>query len=197
MKWRSHIISSEFSLARQLAQRINGLTKIASCTSFRTRLMVANGIFQSKLCYCIQVWGGAEGYLLNALQRLQNKAARAVTRKCWSTATRTLLKECKWLSVRQLVFYHTVLSVHKIVTSGQPTELNKNFSTAYHYSTRQATSGGVRTSGTSRTKRSQSSFTYRGASEYNGIPASIRQLKNIETFKLRLKQWTEQNIPIS
>ena len=73
--------------------------------------MVANGIFLSKLCYLIQLWGGADGYLLGRLQVLQNKAARAVTGKSWFTPTRRLLEECKWLSVRQLVFYQTVMIV--------------------------------------------------------------------------------------
>ena len=31
---------------------------------FATTLSVANGIFLSKLCYLIQLWGGAENYLL-------------------------------------------------------------------------------------------------------------------------------------
>ena len=78
-------------------------------------LSVANGIFMSKLCYLIQLWGGAEGYLLHALQVIQNRAARAVTRMSWFTPTRVLLNKCKWLSVRQLVFYQTGLTTHKIV----------------------------------------------------------------------------------
>ena len=99
--------------------------------------MVANGIFVSKLCYLIQLWGGADGYLLARLQVLQNRAARAVTGKSWFTPTGRLLKDCKWLSVRQLVFYQTVVS-------GKPDHLSKKFSTDHPYMTRQATGGGLR-----------------------------------------------------
>ena len=98
-----HILSNEQSVVRQLTSRINGLTKVCTRASKGTRLKVANGIFISKLCYLIELWGGCEGYLLTSLQVIQNRAARAVTRKSWFTSTRSLLKDCRWLSVEQLV----------------------------------------------------------------------------------------------
>ena len=64
------------------------------------------------LYYLIQLWGGAEKYLFKALQVLQNRFGRDVTRKSWFTSTRFLLRECNWLSVNQLVFYQTVLTDH-------------------------------------------------------------------------------------
>ena len=66
--------------------------------------MVANGIFMSKLVYLIQLWGYSDKYLLKTIQILQNKAARVVTGKTWWTPVRILLKDCKWLSINQLVF---------------------------------------------------------------------------------------------
>jgi hypothetical protein len=75
MKWKEHLIGNEQSLARQLTSRINGLLKVCARAPLPTRLMVANGIFMSKLCYLIQLWGSADKYLIKALQVLQNKAA--------------------------------------------------------------------------------------------------------------------------
>ena len=63
LKWKQHIIGSEQSMINQLTSRINGLSMMAYRTSFATRLMVANGIVMSKLCYLIQFWGGCECYL--------------------------------------------------------------------------------------------------------------------------------------
>ena len=53
LKWREHLVDSEQSLVRQLTSRLNGLVKVAHHASFTTRLMVANGIFASKLCYLV------------------------------------------------------------------------------------------------------------------------------------------------
>ena len=198
LKWREHLLDNEQSLVRQLTSRINGLVKISHCASFSTRLMVANGIFVSKHCYLIQLWGGAEGYLLNSLQVLQNRAARAVTGKSWFTPTRQLLKQCRWLSVRQLVFYQTVLQVHKVLLSGKPDHLSNRFSTDHPYRTRQATGGGLRFGEEfdARSGLSHGSFCYRGTVDYNRIPAYIRQARTLDTFKYKLKQWVSTNIPL-
>ena len=123
MKWKTHIQGSEQSLVKQLTSRINGLVKVSINASKETRLMVANGIFMSKLCYLIQVWGSCEKYLIKILQVLQNKAARLVTGKSWFSSTRRLLKDCNWLSVQQLVFFHTALQIHKIMLSGTHTSV--------------------------------------------------------------------------
>ena len=79
LKWRHHILDGDQSMIRQLTSRVNGLSMIAAKADFTTKLMVANGIVMSKVCYLIQLWGGCEGYLLQALQVQLNKAARLVT----------------------------------------------------------------------------------------------------------------------
>ena len=136
MKWKEHLLSSSESLVLQLTRRINGLLKIGSRAPMSTRLMVANGIFMSKLVYLIQLWGNSGKYLLKAIQILQNRAARVVTGKSWWTPVRRLLQDCKWLSVKQLVFYHTALQTHKILTSGRPIYFKQKMNTVHPYRTR-------------------------------------------------------------
>ena len=66
-KWKQHILTHDHSLISQLTRRINGLNLISARANFSTRLMVANGIFTSKLCYLIQLWGGCEDALIKSL----------------------------------------------------------------------------------------------------------------------------------
>ena len=131
-------------MINQLTSRVNALSKLAVNASFKTRLMAANGAFISILAYLIPLWGGTEGYLVRALQVLQNRAARCVTKLGWYTPTRKLLKQCNWLSVKQLIVYHTVLQVHRIVKCGSPLYLSDRLVSNYLYRTRQAAGGGVR-----------------------------------------------------
>ena len=70
--------------------------------SFGTKLMVANGVVMSKLVYLITVWGGAQQYLLSAVQVQQIAAARAVCGfGCWRWSKKKLLDRVGWLLVRQ------------------------------------------------------------------------------------------------
>ena len=198
LKWKEHLLTNEQSLVRQLTSRVNGLNKVCSRASLKTRLQVANGIFISKLCYLIQLWGGCEGYLLKALQVLQNRAARAVTHKSWFASTRRLLADCKWLSVKQLVFYHAVITTHKVVTTGSPIYLSTIMSTNHPKNTRQAANGEIRIDKKFDSKQGlvRDSFRYRAASNYNSIPAELRTASSLPTFKKKLKQWVFTNIPI-
>ena len=142
MKWKTHLREDKESLINQLTSRINGLRRVCVNASFGTRLMVANGIVMSKLVYLITLWGRAQQYLMSALQVQQLVAARSVCGVgCWRWSRRKLLDKVGWLSVRQLVFFHTVLQAHKTITSGVPRPLHQALSSQYPYRTRSATSG--------------------------------------------------------
>ena len=98
--------------------------------------------------------------------------------------------------VKQLVFYQSVLLVHKVLLSGKPVSIRKRFITEHPFFTRQATSGGLRFGQEYRasSELTHKSFHYRGTQGYNSIPVNIRKIKNIKTFKNKLKQWVATNI---
>ena len=198
LKWREHLLSNDQSAVRQLTSRINGLLKVCYRATPTTRLNVANGIFMSKLCYLIELWGGCETYLIKTLQVLQNRAVRAVSRKSWFTSTQLLLADCKWLSVQQLVVYHSVLSTHELVTSGSPLYMHKAMSTAHPLNTRQAAGGKIHLGENFGSKQGlvHDGFKYRAAKEYNKIPAFLRSIRSLPSFKQKLKQWVTNNIPV-
>ena len=111
LKWSEYIQNNDKSLLKQLTSRLNALRMISSVASFKVRLMIANGVFCSKLIFQISLWGGTEEYLLNSLQVVLNKAARFVAKRGKFTPVADLLRQCGWLSVRQLVFYHSVVQI--------------------------------------------------------------------------------------
>ena len=145
LQWNHHISDGRKSLSKQLTSRLNGLKKIAASATFNTRLMLANGVFMSKVMYLITVWGGVQQYLLKGLQVQQLAAARCVcgyTSRWWSR--QKILKKVGWLSIRQLVYFHTVLQAHKAIVLGRPTSLSQALTTTYPYRTRRATTGQIR-----------------------------------------------------
>ena len=176
LKWNDHIMDNKNSIMNQLTSRINGLKKISRNSSFKTRLMVANGVFMSKVVYLIAVWGGAQQYLINALQVQQLTAARAVcgfSSKWWSK--QKLLDRLGWLSIRQLIHYNTVLQAHKTITTGKPAPLYNSISTQHPYPTRNATFGHIRFGETFRGESSLSnaSFRNRAVHWFNAVPVSV------------------------
>ena len=138
LKWAEHILEGDESLVKSLSTRLSALKLIGKVADFKTRKMVADGVFMSKLVYLIPLWGGCEKYIFKSLQVIQNKAARVVAKVDWNTPTKSLLSQCGWLSVHQLAVHQTVVLVHKILKSGQPKYLYNLFSLSYNVKTRLA-----------------------------------------------------------
>ena len=154
--------------------------------------MVANRIVMSKLTYLITLWGGAGQYLLNDLQVQQLRAARLV---CgfgsfrWSK--RQLLSRVGWLSVRQLIFYHSVLQVYKTQLTGVPKPLCSSLSVDYLRMTRSAAAGMIRQQGST----ARSTFKCRASKYFNRVPVEVRT-GSVAAVKIKLKKWVVSNIPI-
>ena len=132
-------MDSDDSLLKSLNKRAGALKKISKFASFKTRKMIANGIYMSKLIYLMPVWMGCEDYLVNALQVNMNKVARLVTKLDIFTPTSVLLQQCGWMSVKQLMAYHSIVLLHKTLKNQTPSYLyQKVTSSTEQYNTRQA-----------------------------------------------------------
>ena len=197
LKWGKYLVKDKDSLISKLSSRLSALKLIGWAAGFKTRLMIANGIFSSKLIYMISLWGRAEGYLLDSLQKMQNRCARFVTKKDKYTPVSQLLKECGWMSVRQLIFYHSTVQIFKILRTETPTYIYQRITEtgSFPYNTRLAASDSVRIapSLTSRLEIIQKSFVIRATQGYNLLPTELRQLSSLELFKKHLKAWIREN----
>ena len=191
-KWKEHLISGENSLVRCLTQRLYALKKVSVNASFKTRLMTANACFMSVLSYMITVWGGTEKYLVKAIQVVQNNAARCITKQSWFTSTRILLKQCNWMSIMQLIFYQTAVQTWKLKSHEVPPTL---FTRLQLIHTRSRAEGNLRIPDFT-TLAASKSFHVRAAMNWNHIPAEIRNLKHLGSFKTKLREWVKVNIPI-
>ena len=193
LKWREHIISNKKSMIKSLTTRLNALKKLAVNANFKTRLMVANSCFMSIIIYMVSVWGGTEDYIFKAVQVMQNKAARCVTKQSWFTPIKRLLLQCNWLSIKQLIFFHTALQVWRVNASKCPVYIETKLQLSR---TRRSAQGNLLVPVVDNSVSSKS-FMVRSAVTWNQIPADIRICKSLETFKKNLKQWIKANVEIT
>ena len=148
----------------------------------------------SKLIYLIQWWGGCPDYLLKLLQILQNRAARLVTKQSQYTPNRVVLHQCGWLSVRQMVHYHSLLLVHKVKLDAKPEYFKSHFSSEFPYRTRLATGMGIRRDNRYNHDVTRLSFIPRTTAAWNQLPANLRSIETTTLFKNKLKSWIKDNI---
>ena len=116
------------------------LKKIRKYVTEKQYKTVLNGIFTSKLLYCITTWGAVWGLEdmdddtrnqtattkedMRKLQVLQNKAIRLHKMQPRDTPTKIILDQSKEMSVHQLVAYHSAIQVYKTHRTWEP---------IYHY----------------------------------------------------------------
>ena len=165
----------------------------------------------SKLIYLMPLWSGCEEYLLKCLQVAQNKAARTVARMNIFTPTKTLMKACGWMSVRQLLAYHSLVLLQKTMASQKPVYLYKKITSGGHfpYKTRQASecppgfsftvthpadSGTIRHEPGTKLGLSKQGWCWKSVELYNTLPTDLRLERKMPSFKKRLKDWVGLNI---
>ena len=192
--WNNHIRDTKKSLISLLTSRVNALSKLCQFTSFTTRKMVANGIIMSYLSYLIPLYGGCPDYLLNSLQVLQNRAARQVTKSSWYTPSRTMLQQIGWLSVRQMIAYHSLILVYKAKQDKKPTYIYDKISTPFNVNTRLARSNGIKENWRMKSKIGKQSFIARATTEWNRLPPDIRTTSSLKIFKKKLRIYVRQNL---
>ena len=137
--------------------------------------------------YCLPLFGGCEVGQLRDLQVLQTKAAQVVCHAPPRGHRAAMYDRLGWLTVSQLVCYHSVITVFKIRKSGEPEYLARKL----NYDNRLGKII-IPNTALSLAKRS---FTYRAAQQWNILPSSIRNVIQVGNFKKELRKWILNNVP--
>ena len=119
------------------------------------------------------------------VQIVQNSAARYVLKKPRSTMVRPLIAECKRLSINQLIAYHSMLLMFKMVRNDYPLNLLHR----YMYWPDDTLSTEVRTRMITQISWGQRSVTW-----WNSLPGWLRVEQNPSRFNKSLCQWMLNNI---
>ena len=182
LKWHKQVQA----LQNKLKKRLTGLTNLTNVLPYSLMKRVTEGIFTSVLVYCLPVFGGCDKYELESLQTMQNKAARLVTNSPIRTRRKELFAQLDWLTVNQLVFYHSALTTYRIRSSSEPEYLSNIMS-------RDSRSGRIIIPNT-KLSLAMKSYCYMDASQWNSLPHSIRNIQKIGLFKSEVKTWIKTNV---
>ena len=182
LKWRKQISR----VVQKLKNRIAGLNKLKYLVPYHTRNMIVTGIFNSVLIYCLPLYGGFSKGQVKELQVLQNRAGQIVSHKPPFTNRKELYDKLGWMTVSQLIVYHTVIQVFNIKKSGEPEYLARFLNV-------EGRNGKIIIPHT-KLSLAKSSFCYRGSENWNRLPEILRNCTKIGAFKVGLKNWVCQNI---
>ena len=113
---------------------------------------------------------------------------------------------CGWLSVNQLITYHSLVMVFKMIKSSLPMSMHeKIIRNDYVYNTRtwvHINDGKYESNfkiGPSKSADhllANRSFRWRASKQWNKLPINLRHSESVQTFKKSLKIWIKANVPL-
>ena len=124
------------------------------------------------------------------MQRLQNRAARAVTNILdYDISVHSIVSDLKWMNIEQRCFYLTGVFMYKCLHGLSPNYLSCMFcyvSQAGSCETRSVSNMLLKVP-RPHTSLYMNSLSYKGASLWNTLPKDVKDSVSLHTFKAKLK----------
>ena len=165
---------------------MTGLEKLKYMMYKADKKTIIQGVFNSVLCYCLPLFGGCNQSEINALQVQQNRAAQIVLSSPPRTSRDWMFDRLGWMTVQQLIAYHTLIAIYRIRQSKEPEHLANIL-------TRDNVYGHIIMKN-SRLVLYRNSFIFRGSLLWNKLPGPLRNIEKIGNFKKDVRSWVEAHV---
>ena len=182
LTWANHLYTGKESIVNKCKQKLAALKFTASKCSVKMKKRLVDACILSRLTYGIQLWGiMGKKSALKKVQTVQNLSAAWILNKPIYTKSEDMIKELNWLSINQLSYYHSVLSIWKIERMGEP---KRNYISILRGNERNG-----------RIELTDRIWSIRAQEIYRRMDSSITGAGKVSQFKKRLKVWIRSNIP--
>jgi hypothetical protein len=175
---------------RSIHFHIRNIGKIRHLLCQDTAAQLVHSVITSRLDYCNSLLYGLPNTLISRLQRMQNIAARIVSRTSKSAHITPVLKILHWLPVKERIKFKVLLLTHKIIHGNAPDYLRNLI--AHHVPSRLLRSSNSFLLDVPKTRLKtygDRSFSYAAPTEWNQLPIDLRKCSNLNTFKSELKTY--------
>ena len=188
LTWKYHVDN----ITKKVSSGIGALKRMRDFITRETAIRVYQSLVEPYFSYCAPVWDGLGKKQSDKLQKLQNRAARVITRSSYDISSSSLLEELNWESLSTKRLKQKAILMFNTLNKRTPLYLQEMFSPSESvYNLRD--SYGKLFVPKPRTDYLKRSFSYSGASLWNGLPESLRSVTSLATFKTGLEAFLNNN----
>lgn len=174
LDWTPHIQLLE----KKLSSAIFVIGRVRRLGGEKTSILCYHSLFGAHLSYGITLWGGTTKTNKLKIQILQKKAIRQIKQSRKHEHCQHIFIELRIMTVFALYIFQTIIYAkehqftHIEDLHNYNTRNKKNFPSIQH-----------------RLKRSESNPEYAGAKFFNFLPTELKQIEDLNKFKLNLKSY--------
>ena len=163
-----------------MRKRLGALKHIGKDLNKDAKLLLVNGHIISHLLYLLPIWAGTDKKYLDKLQTTINNAARFACNMGKRTKSLVLMRQCNWLTIRELCTHMTNITTWKLINWTVPRNLStkmtvdrdKNISTS-----------------NPRLQNTSKSYRWRAVQTWNQQPDHLKHCVSLKSFKKMSKSW--------
>ena len=186
------MVSRVNSVAKKASFHLRNISKVRKLLTEDATEKVMQNLVISQIDYCNAFLSGIQQDTLAKLQRLQNQAARIVTRTNWHEHITPVLEHLHWLPAKFRIDFKILLMAFKALNGLAPEYLSE---LAIYKPTRTLRSGsqGLLVEPKTRlAKMGDRAFSNYAPRIWNQLPSHIKASLSVQTFKRNLKTYLFQ-----
>ena len=123
LSWKKHITET----TKKIASAIGALKRTRKFICQKTAQKIYAALIEPQFDYCSTVWDGISKKLSGKLQKLQNRAARVITRSTYETSATVLLDKLGWEQLQTRRKKQKAVTVFKAIHKLTPVYLQNLF----------------------------------------------------------------------
>ena len=167
---------------------LHNISSIRNCLSKESAITLVHAFISSRLDYCNALLVGITEISLAKLQRVQNMAARLVTKTRKRDHITPILRQLHWLPVRQRIIFKVLLLTFKALNNLAPDYLRLLLNTYIPQRQLRSSDSSLLTVPRTRLKMAgDKAFAHFAPQMWNDLPLHIRSSDKLNNFKSMLK----------
>ena len=189
LTYNDHTASTVSSCMARLGQ----INRVKHAFDTTTLTIMINALVFSKLYYCCNVWSNTSEHNLNRIQSVQNFVARIVSGSKKYDHISPILKDLRWLPVRQQLYFRHAIMAFKCMTGCAPDSLFSKYVQRTTITKRTTRNSQMLNIPLYKTATGQRTFYYRTVKLWNSLDHNLKLKPTLADFKRCLKTFLISN----